>query len=194
MPKNKKTGLASVSRLKGMKRMPEDAKEPVDIPQPVQVEGLLHIVDPLVQEIWQRLGGRPEDEATATRVAKLKEALFKTYEGTIPELVVYDWLTENHISFSFQAFVYGGRNKRGGVVPDFLVWPGGRGMAWFIDTNYWHSLPEKQASDAADRLRILGAVIEGIRIEKVVTLWEDNVYQQRPIVFQLALAGVELPR
>lgn len=186
--------LAPVSRLKGMKRMPDDAKQPVEIPEAAQVEGYAYIVDPLVQEIWQRLGGQPQDQSTAERVAKLKEALYRTYEGTIPELVVYDWLEQNNIPYSFQAFVYGGRSKRGGVVPDFVVWPGGRGLAWFIDTNYWHTKPEVAASDITDRIRLLGAVVDGIRIEKVIALWEDNIYLQRPLVFQMALSGVELPK
>lgn len=184
--------LAPVSRLKGMKRMPDEPKQPVNIPEPIQVEGYALIVDPLVSEIWHRLGDRPEDEGVAKRCAALSRALFKTYEGTIPELVTHDWLTQNNVPFEFQAFVYGGRNKLGGVIPDFVVWPGGRGLAWFIDTLYWHSKPEVAASDAVDRVRLLGAVVAGIRIEQVVSLWETRIYNSRPAVFQMALAGIEM--
>lgn len=192
--KNKKTGLAAVSRLRSMRRMPEDAKKEVPLPEPIQVEGFAYVVDPMVQEIWTWLGGKPEDEGVAHRVAELKQAIYKTYEGTRPELVVYDWLEQNNIQFEFQAFVYGGRNRAGGIVPDFIVWPGGRGLAWFIDTNYWHTRPDVRASDVSDRIRLLGAVVSGHRIEKVVALWEDNIRFQRPLVFQLAMNGSELPK
>lgn len=185
------------TRLKPLRRMkgfPEIKLRRLPIPTEVAGGEELNLDDPVVREIHNRMGGRSVDWAVAKRVAGLKGALFKTYEGTIPELIVYDWLEQKKIPFSFQAFIYGGRSRKGGVIPDFLVWPGGRGLAWFVDTEYWHSKPEVAASDAADRVRLLGAVYDGIRIDAVVALWENQIYRNRPAIFEWAMMGVEMGR
>ena len=180
-------------RLRGMQDFPEEPPRRLLVPKPVEaLEETLDLSDPLVNEIWGRMGKQPQDYSTAQRVATLKHKKYKTYEGTIPELITLDWLEQKKIPHHFQAFVYGGRNRAGGVVPDFLVWPGGRGIAWFVDTLYWHSKPEIAASDAVDRQLILGGFFEGIRIETVVALWETRIYTDRPAVFDAAMNGIEL--
>jgi hypothetical protein len=71
---------------------------------------------------------------------------------------------------------------------------GGVGVAWLVNGDYWHSRPEVAESDITDRLRFLGATYHGIKIEKVVQLWEGRIYRNRPQVFEMGLAGIELGR
>jgi branched-chain amino acid transport system substrate-binding protein len=58
---------------------------------------------------------------------------------------------------------------------------------------YWHGKTnEKAASDAAAALRLIGQIVGGIRIDKVISLWETDLYTKRPQVFEYALAGISL--
>ena len=41
--------------------------------------------------------------------------------GSLPEWIVYDWLTRNDVPFQYQTELYGGRQYRGGILPDFVV-------------------------------------------------------------------------
>jgi hypothetical protein len=68
------------------------------------------------------------------------------------------------------------------------------GMAWQIQGDYWHGQRsvEKQFRDMADNMRLIGQTVGGIRIGKVLGLWESDIYSRREIVFQYALAGLSL--
>jgi hypothetical protein len=50
----------------------------------------------------------------------------------------------------------------------------------------------KAQSDAVDAMRMIGLVVQGIRIDKVLYLWEQDLYDKRPQVFQYAVAGIAL--
>lgn len=67
-------------------------------------------------------------------------------------------------------------------------------MAWLVQGEYWHSLREVAESDATDKIRLLGTVFHGVRIDIVLDLWEQRIYKDRPEVFELALVGIELGR
>lgn len=114
--------------------------------------------------------------------------------GTVPELIAYDWLQRNSYPFTFQAELYGGRATAGGLLPDFVVETGaGVGMAWQIQGEYWHGKSgDKKVSDAEAAMRLVGQVVGGVRIEKVIYLWESDLYEKRPQVFQYAVAGISL--
>jgi hypothetical protein len=132
------------------------------------------------------------DEATAKRVMQLQA---QYPQGTVPELVTMDWLQANKYRYIYQGMLYGGRGNLGGLLPDFVVDTGGpEGMAWQIQGDYWHGTrsTEKQFSDATDNLRLVGQVVGGIRIGKVIPIWESAILKRRPHVFQMALAGIEL--
>ena len=131
------------------------------------------------------------DERTAKRVQEL-QAQYPV--GTIPELVTYDWLTRGGWRFVYQAQLYGGRGSSGGLLPDFVVETGaGEGMAWQIQGEYWHGKSaEKGVSDAEAALRLTGQTVGGIRIDKVLGLWERDVLDRRPDVFKYAIAGISL--
>ena len=48
--------------------------------------------------------------------------------------------------------------------------------------------------DEVARLRLLGKAINGVKVNNVIELWEDDIYAHRPGVFWLALAGMEMRR
>lgn len=143
--------------------------------------------DTVYETILYRLKG---DEKLAKRIMNLM-AQFPL--GTLPELITYDWLQSKHISFMYQVELFGGRRIRGGVVPDFVVMEQGdrtQAQAWQVQGEYWHTLPGARERDAAKNISLLGADVEGARITQVIELWEGDIYDKRPRVFQMALAGI----
>lgn len=147
-------------------------------------------VDTALTELTRRLG----DQALAKRIRVLQAQYGGVSSGTVPELVTYDWLQHSGYRFVFQAELYGGRATAGGLLPDFVVETGaGSGAAWNIQGEYWHGKSQEKAiSDAEGALRLVGQVVNGIRIDRVLYLWEDDLYTKRPQVFQYAIAGVAL--
>lgn len=130
-----------------------------------------------------------DDEKLAKRLVKLQE---KFPVATLPELVVYNWLEKEHVKFEFQVELFGGRRLRGGLLPDFVVERGAGAIAWQVQGEYWHSQALKDDGDRIANLRMLGQVVRGRRIEKVVELWENDLYRKslRNTVMSLALSGV----
>lgn len=154
-------------------------------------QGLKAPTDPLLKEFTRRLLG---DVKTAKRCRTLQDR-FPT--ATLPELVTYDFLQQKNIRFDFQPALFGGRNVRGGVVPDFMVYRGGGGVAWLIQGDYFHG-QQFQAKfgqvgrDRAAKLRLVGKSFNGVEIKAVISLWEEDIYSKRPQVFEYALNGIEL--
>jgi hypothetical protein len=145
-------------------------------------------VDTELTELTRTIG----DEKIAKRVRALQ---LEYPSGTVPELVTMDWLQASKYKFIFQGMLYGGRAAIGGLVPDFVVDTGAMdGMAWQIQGDYWHSKRsvEKQFRDNADNMRLLGQTVGGIRIGKVIPIFESDIYNRRTQVFQYALAGLSL--
>lgn len=136
-------------------------------------------------ELTNRLGDR--------KLAERVIALQSVYpNGTVPELVTMDWLKRGGWRYVYQAELYGGRADKGGLLPDFVV-EAGSGMAWQIQGEYWHGRnATKAVSDAEAALRLTGQSVGGIRIDKVVNLWESDIYAKRPQIFYYALAGLGL--
>lgn len=135
-----------------------------------------------------------KDPQIARRVSKLKNQF--PY-GTLPELVAYDYLVRNNANFIYQAEVAGG-HARGGFQPDFVVIAAGRALAWLIQGEFFHSATFQFRHGQLDRdlrarMFLKGQVVNGIRIDTVVELWESNVYNRNPEVFDYAMTGVELP-
>lgn len=91
--------------------------------------------------------------------------------GTLPErmvglaLVWLDWY------FQWQRAEDGGRLRLGGSVVDFIVYLGGSKVIVRVQGDWWHSLPERKKSDAAqaDRLRRLKY--------RVADIWEGKTYE-----------------
>ena len=158
-------------------------------PDPVTRDRVLNLEDPYVKDILDRIGRKPSDYRVAKRVAKLKE---EYPNGTLPELIAIDWLNQKNIQYYYLVQIYGGHARRGGVEIDLLVKHGGRGLAWMIMGEYWHHKPEVAASDIIDQKKIIGTLEHGIRVNKVVALWEKDIYEKRPRVFEYALMGIGL--
>lgn len=113
--------------------------------------------------------------------------------ATLPELVTMDWLDQSKIDYEFQVSLFGGRSRAGGgTVLDFLVYDGGEAMAWPVQGEYWHTLKTVDRRDKEIFLKLLGADVHGTTIRAVVELWEQDIYDKRPMIFQQALAGRSL--
>ena len=132
---------------------------------------------------------KTEDERFAKTILSLKE---KHPYGSFPELIALNWLTINNEDFVYQAEVNGGRQLRGGQVPDFVIQTGGKGLVWRIQGQYWHSKLGASDVDIAGKVRMLGQYINGLRVDVVVDLWEDDVYTKNPKIFEWAMAGIGL--
>jgi hypothetical protein len=116
--------------------------------------------------------------------------------GTMPELVIYEFLERTEERFTYQAQLMGGY-RAGGLVPDFVITRDGLAHVWLIQGIYWHNIPGKRVKDMADKLRMLGEYHNGNPIEKVTFIWENHIMQPNPmreVVMQDALVGIEHPQ
>ena len=130
-------------------------------------------------------------EKRARRVWKLME---KGVQGTLPELLTYDWLERQKLGFQFQSGQMGGRRTSGGAVVDFIV----DGLAadglyiWRVQGEYWHKGPAVERKDWMQKARLLRLKIGGVPVVEVVDLWENDVYDRYPEVFRRAEMGMGL--
>lgn len=142
--------------------------------------------DFFTDKAWEdRIARETGDRRLAQRVSRLK--LRHPY-GTVPELITLDWLEARNERYVFQTQLYGGWVK-GGLIPDFVL--NARRMAWNIMGDYWHTLEGKPQRDESDRLRMLGSYVDGVKIERVVFIWESQLMRNRQRVLEDALAGIE---
>ena len=143
--------------------------------------------DPVLQALIRNLGG---DSNLAKRIVSLQQ---KFPQGTIPELLVYDWLRKEGLGFDYQVELYGGRRFAGGLVPDFVLYRDRTNAdIWQVHGDYWHSLARKGFHDQTANLRMLGQIINGATVKRVIELWESDLYRLRPQIFYLALAGLSV--
>jgi hypothetical protein len=199
MPKLSRTTVKPLPKLHWVKQKFEElpgVKFNLTLPGVVlnALEGYDDLEASLIGEIANTLGGTTEDHQTAARIRKLQKQGVGNgvTSGTVPELVVYDYLQKMGYEFLFQPQVDGGRGAAGGVVPDFAVNIGGKYTVFLVNGVYWHSRAQTSNSDITDKLTILSATINGMMVEKVVTLWDSKIYSSRPQVFDWGLAGIEL--
>jgi hypothetical protein len=177
---------STLPRFKRMKRIPGGKRR--GLPELTGADPKIAEREPdELQKIVNTLGGTAEAAKIAKRVLKLKPEF---PAASLPELVTYIWLTDNKIPFHFQAQLFGGRRAKGGILPDFVVQYGGKGMAWQIQGEYWHRKESAHGrKDLTSNLRMLGQDYKGIRIDDVVELWENDIARRRPQVFTSALQG-----
>lgn len=159
-----------------------------EIPEHPLVEEL---GNPRVREIQRIIGGERKE---AEQIATLEGGY---PASTLPELVTMNYLNSLRVSYVPQAWVLGGRSRKGGQVPDFLVQNGGSWNAWLVQGSWYHNSEfqrryMQEGRDMAARLALKGSTYEGFPIQEVVTLEEEDIYNKRPLVFELAMAGQEL--
>lgn len=131
------------------------------------------------------------DDNLARRIRKLQKDKYPY--GTVPELLMLDYLDAHGERYKYQAQLLGGF-RNGGLVPDFVVQRAGGWRALNIQGQYWHQVPGKMVKDAADKLRMIGLPYEGQPIVDVVFVWERRLMQPavgRDQVMQNAVAGIE---
>jgi hypothetical protein len=202
MPKLSRTTVKPLPKLHWVKQKFEElpgVKFSLSLPGVVlnALEGHDDLEASLIGDIARTIGtGKQEDYQLAKRIRKLQLAKVGNgiTSGTIPELVLHDWLSQNGYQFEFQPWLSGGRGMAGGVVPDFVINVGGQGVVWLPHGEYWHSKPDTMQSDAVDIALMLGQDVNGLIITKVVQMWEQRIYRDRPQIFQFGIAGIELGR
>lgn len=178
----KRRGFASLPGMDGRRRRRDDGFRPLSAGENLRLD----VTDDEVQELANVLN----DEKLAKRVVNMRRT--KHPYGTVPEMIMVDYLDSVGERYKYQAQLYGGW-RAGGLVPDFVVSRGGRGRAILINGLYWHNIPGKRVKDAADKLRILGSIYEGEMIGDVVAVWENRLMSEdRRRTMELAIAGVEL--
>lgn len=131
------------------------------------------------------------DDALARRIISLQN---KDYPyGTMPELIMVDYLQKRGERYKYQAQLFGGW-RSGGLIPDFVVSRAGLARAILINGNYWHNVPGKKVKDASDKLRLLNSYFDGDKITDVTIVWESQLMQPNPAreaVMQDAITGIE---
>lgn len=153
---------------------------------PVQVPDW-DVSETTVNDLARRLGG---DHKLAAQIVSLQQRFPR---GTVPELVVYSWLQRHGYAFDYQVELYGGRRFEGGLVPDFVIYQDRTNAdVWQVQGEYWHSLSRKGFADKTNNIRMLGQIVNGATVDRVIELWEDDLYLKRPQIFYLALAGISM--
>jgi len=147
--------------------------------------GQLDLTPPALRDIAKRIG-----ERRARRVWRLMQ---RGIVATLPEYLTIDWLERRPwLRYHFQSEQMGGWLVAGGAVVDFLV--GGLSAegwyVWRIQGEYWHA--STQAKDDAQRHRLLQLRIAGVPVVAVVDLWERDIYDRSPEVFEMAEMGIGL--
>jgi len=180
LPKGKE-----LKRLKGLSG-PKQPKQPkLELPALPQA---IDLADSQEDILIRALG----DERLAKRIRKLQDEF---PVGSVPELIVYDFLKRYNIPFQYQIAMFGGRARAGGLVPDFLLQGEHAGTVWQIQGDYWHTRPGKRETDEINRLRIMSGMYDGQRIKSVLFLWENHLMDRatRSKTLRLALGGIEMP-
>lgn len=183
----KELGRTKRQKIKHLPRRNTVARKrpPLLFDEPAGVSAIWDLTPANLRELTLLLG----DEKLAQRVIDL-QGRFPL--ASLPELVVYDWLEKGKHQFTFQGEFGGGRQLRGGAVPDFVVNWGGRGLVLRVQGEYWHSLPGQVERDMVQRMQMLGQYVNGLQVAAVVDVWEQDIYKRRDYVMKMALAGIGL--
>jgi hypothetical protein len=144
----------------------------------------LELLPPDLKEIADTIG-----EDRARRVWALME---RGIVASLPELCAYDWLEQNNVKFEFQSVQQGGKLVSGGSVVDFIIYIGTGVYIWRVMGEYWHSGQEQQTRDLMQKIRLKNTRIGSFEVIDVVDLWELDIYNRHPEVFEMAMFGVGL--
>lgn len=127
-----------------------------------------------------------QDQALADRAA----AWMAAYNGSLPEFIVYEFLTlkkkqRDGLDFLYQYPVMGGRTSFGGFVLDF--WLPLQQMGWNVQGLRWHwSNPDDRARD------MIAKQMLSSRGLKIVDLYEDDLLVRPDLVLNMAWRGEQV--
>lgn len=180
--------LRKLPTLRGLADMTGSRRQRKELPQ--LPSGINEQFD-TTNDLELKLAHALKDDRLAKRVVNLMENKYPY--GTVPELIMLDYLQSKQERYKYQAELFGGW-RGGGLIPDFVVSQGGASLALLINGTYWHNVPGKREKDAADKLRIMNSYFDGELITDVVIVWESRLMEPgRQLVMANALAGQELP-
>lgn len=172
--------------LKGLSGLGRKEKLPPlpDLAEPPQIAS---VSDDELARLIDVLG----DRNLAKKLLKLKQ---KFPDGTMPELVVMEYLDRNGVGYEFQKWLLGGRQLRGGQVVDFAVDRGTHTLIWEVQGTYWHTRPGNPQRDEAQKFALLGLSVFGKPVKGVISLWESRLMSkyERKGVLEMAMSGIEL--
>lgn len=183
--------LKRVRRVKGLQALPDLAGKKKR--KEKAVTSRIKLPDPFVVDSEEAYIARMYGDARlAARIRKLQ---MQFPHGTIPELVVYDWLRWRNIPFEYQVRMFGGWANLGGQIPDFMLFGIYAGKILQVQGDYWHGNARKQGRDLAAKMKMLGSTYNGQRVTSVTWVWESSLKNPatRQQTLDMALAGVELP-
>jgi hypothetical protein len=180
---NKKMTFATLPDMTGRRKRKEE-------PLPLLPVGDDFHVD-TTDDFYDRLSSALKNDQLARKVVNLIKD--KHPYGTVPEMIMLDFLEQKGERYKYQAQLYGGW-RSGGLVPDFVVSRGGQARALLVNGSYWHNVPGKREKDAADKLRLLNSYFDGELITGVTIVWESRLMGAgRNTVMEDALVGIESP-
>jgi hypothetical protein len=152
-----------------------------------EMTGLPEMIDPRSEkekQVARTLG----DDKLAKKIIELQG---EHPNGTLPELLTLHYLIRWNVPHWYQVALFGG-HIRDGLIPDFVVNQGGTGLAIEVQGNYWHEGFVNEEIYTRKQYRMLGQIVNGTRIDRVVEVWENKLYADAERVLRLALAGIEL--
>lgn len=180
---NKKMTFATMPDMTGRRKR---KTEPLPL---LPVGDDLHV--DMTDDFYDELARALKNDQLARKVTNLIRDKYPY--GTVPEMLMLDFLEMKGERYKYQAQLYGGW-RSGGLIPDFVVSRGGQARALNIQGDYWHNVPGKREKDAADKLKMLGSYFDGELITGVTFVWESRLMGPgRGAVMEDALVGIESP-
>ena len=134
---------------------------------------------------------RPLAESEFPIPPEQDEALLRRFEGwksqfngSLPEFIVFEFLTiekkqVSGVDFIYQYSIFGGRTRFGGYILDYYLPL--RLEGWRVMGERFHlEQPDDRARDAIQKAQLSGQRI------RTIDLWEDDLMSRRDLVLNLA--------
>jgi len=115
-------------------------------------------------------------EGKAMKIHRMRE---RGEEGSVPELLVQDWLDGHNVEYEKQLWLPEANTRL-----DFHIRWGD--IALRVQGEYWHPKAMPNDDEIRYALTLMGF--------QVVDVWEGHVYRQLNTVMSKAIAGIETPR
>lgn len=172
--------------LKGLPGIKKPAK-----PKPPNKPKLAQTDDPYFLSFAYRMEPGPSSKEVRDAV-NLFFNLKKDYPAiTLPEAIYWHLCLKYQVGFTYQAQFQGGRAQMGGAVPDFFLED--YRMVILVNGLYFHDNPAQEEKDLQLIQQMKVGTIDGMHVNGVVRISDIRIQsQQRDVLFQLSLAGIEI--